>query len=82
MKLYVWRGSGVLQNWSSGIVCVLARSLADAKQLARTEVEQYYDWLYLDDEEDRAVLEGKLSFLNNEPEIYDYPIAISKFGGE
>lgn len=33
MKLYVWQGEGVLQDYTSGMICVLADSLEEALKL-------------------------------------------------
>jgi len=33
MKLYVWEGQGTLQDWSSGMICVLAHNLEEALRL-------------------------------------------------
>jgi len=33
LKLFVWEGEGVLQDYTSGMVCVLARDLKHALKL-------------------------------------------------
>lgn len=40
MKLFVWEGAGVLQDYSSGMICVLAHDLEEALRLIR---EKCYD---------------------------------------
>lgn len=37
MKLYVWHGEGVLQNYTSGIVVVLAASAEEAWKVLEAE---------------------------------------------
>jgi hypothetical protein len=33
LKLFVWEGEGVLQDYSSGMICVLAHNLPEALKL-------------------------------------------------
>lgn len=33
LKMYVWEGSGVLQDYSSGMICVLATNFEEAVKL-------------------------------------------------
>ena len=33
MKLFVWRGDGVLQDWTSGIMVVLAHDVQEAREV-------------------------------------------------
>lgn len=33
LKLFVWEGRGVLQNYTSGMICVLAHNLEEALRL-------------------------------------------------
>lgn len=40
MKLYVWEGDGVLEDYTSGMICVLAESLEQALQL----IEEKCNW--------------------------------------
>jgi len=35
MKLFVWQGDGVLQNWTSGIMIALAHDVDEARTLIR-----------------------------------------------
>ena len=35
LKLFVWEGEGVLQDWSSGMICVLAHNLDEALKLIK-----------------------------------------------
>lgn len=38
MKLYVWEGPGTLQDWSSGMICVLAPNLDIALKLIKEKM--------------------------------------------
>ena len=35
LKLFVWKGSGVLMDYSDGMICVLAHDLEEALKLIR-----------------------------------------------
>jgi len=39
IKLYVWQD--VLTDWTSGMVCILAHNLEEAKQVAERDFEDY-----------------------------------------
>lgn len=66
--MYVWKGEGVLQEYTSGLVCVLARSVGEAREIAL----QHLDVEYLDPNTD---------FLDEAPEILIEPGAASVCGG-
>lgn len=38
LKLFVWEGDGVLTDWSSGMICVLAKDLEQAVKLIKEKV--------------------------------------------
>jgi hypothetical protein len=88
MKLYVWRGKGVLQNYSSGIAFALAESLEQAiMEVKRSFILAFQDiyWIPnvdMEDEDFRSDVERHLQFLNDPPEIFDSPIGFFKEGGE
>ena len=42
LKLFVWEGDNVLQDYSPGMVCVLARSLGHAIELLEDKYPAYY----------------------------------------
>jgi len=33
LKLYVWEGDGVLEDWGTGLICVLAKNYREALKL-------------------------------------------------
>ena len=39
MKMYVWTGDGVLQDWDSGMIAVHAGSIAEARKIATETVQ-------------------------------------------
>lgn len=39
MKLFVWEGYGVLQDYTCGMICVLAESLEDAHRLIKEKCD-------------------------------------------
>lgn len=66
MKLYVWRGDGVLEDYTSGIAFALADNVSQARDLLRQSIE---------------LCEDCMVFLNREPEVYDSPVALHVHGG-
>jgi len=82
MKLYVWSGKGVLENYGYGMVVVYAESLEQARELAKPVVLEHYSWLDPNNEWDKEDIEYRLAFLNCQPNIYDKPIAISHAGSD
>lgn len=39
MKLFVWEGDGVLQDYTSGMICVLAHDLEEALKLIKEKCD-------------------------------------------
>ena len=39
MKLYIWEGDGVLQDWTSGMICALAPDLETALSVIQTDCD-------------------------------------------
>jgi len=33
LKLYVWEGEGILEDWGTGLICVLAKNYREALKL-------------------------------------------------
>ena len=65
LKLFVWEGEGILQDWTSGMVCVLATNLKQAFDLIREKYDDYY----LND------------LARIEPKIIEEPEAFAVYGG-
>jgi hypothetical protein len=81
VKLFVWNGKGVLDNYGSGVVFVLAESVEEARRLATAKLKaEVFDWMHAvvapdaADDDDREDLERSLSFLDREPEQPTGPI--------
>lgn len=67
LRLYVWEGEGILQDYDSGMIVALAHDAEEARALVRAT-----DYGYLP-----SVLEA----LGREPAVYDEPTAHLVFGG-
>jgi len=65
LKLFVWEGDGVLQDYTSGMVCVLATDLQQAFNLIREKYDDYY----LND------------LARIEPKVIEEPEAFAVYGG-
>lgn len=44
LKLYVWEGNGVLEDYGTGLICVLAYNLTEAKRLGKKSIGRYWDF--------------------------------------
>ena len=82
MKLYVWSGKGVLENYGYGMVVAYADSLEQARELVKPVILEYYWYLDPNDEDDKEDLKNRLAFLNCQPNIYDKPTAVIHAGSE
>ena len=65
LKLFVWEGDGVLQDYTSGMICVLATDLQQAFNLIREKYDDYY----LND------------LARIEPKVIEEPEAFAVYGG-
>ena len=45
LKLFVWEGEGVLTDWGTGLICVLAPDLETALHLIEEKYEQYTSYI-------------------------------------
>lgn len=68
MKMYVWDGEGVLQSFTTGMVCVLAPSLIEAREMAAQHCNERY-------------LRPDLDFIWKEPTVFQESAAASVEGG-
>ena len=66
LKLFVWEGDNVLQDWTSGMICVLAPNLEEALKLI---------------EEKESVAVGTGSFPVNDFKTITEPEAFLCWGG-
>lgn len=82
MKLYVWSGKGVLENYGYGMVVVYADSLEQARELVKPVILEYYWYLDPNDEDDKEDLKNRLAFLSCQPNTYDKPTAVIHAGSE
>ncbi len=91
MRLYVWRGIGVLPRYSSGICVAMATSVEEARQLIKAQLEadeiRYWakpePWeLEWEDDQSRAYAEAQRAWLEREPAIYDVSTVIYMEGSE
>lgn len=82
MKLYVWSGKGVLENYGYGMVVVYADSLEQARELVKPVILEYYWYLDPNDEDDKEDLKNRLAFLSCQPNTYDEPTAVIHAGSE
>ena len=91
MKLYVWRGHGVLPRYGPGVCVAMATCLEQARALVRKELEangvRYWakpePWeLEWEDDESRAWEEAQRAWLEREPAIYDTAAVIYLEGSE
>jgi hypothetical protein len=83
MKLFVWRGGNVLRDYGSGLAVALAESVEQARELLRQPIiDRHYDWLIGEwcDEEDKAQLNEYMSWLDEEPEVFDTPVGVWQRG--
>lgn len=65
LKLFVWEGQGVLQDYTPGMVCVLAENLEQAIKLIGEKYESYYF--------------SSIPF--EKYKVYDQPEAFACYGG-
>lgn len=78
MNLYVWEGDGVLQDFTSGLICAIANSPEEALQAIQDECS--YAWYDRDGKRNEA-------FPTKHPtriiplEMLDKPIAFVCWGG-
>lgn len=68
LKLYVWRGDGVLEDYTSGIAFTLADNASQARDLLRGSLKE-------------DVCDESMQFLDREPEVFDSPVALWVHGG-
>lgn len=87
MKLYVWNGEGVLENYGSGICIAFASSLGEAKSMVFNEIMLLKADLFTDPsafftEDEEELLERFTGFLSDDPKVFDNPIAFAIEGSE
>lgn len=41
MKLFIWEGDGVLEDYSTGLICVIAEDLEEANNIILKEIGKY-----------------------------------------
>jgi hypothetical protein len=78
VKIFVWRGDGVLQDWTSGMIVALAHDVEEAREVVLTEYRKNYTTEYR-----RTITLDDLPGIETEPEVFgiDGPLGFFVHGG-
>ena len=71
LRLFVWRGDGVLHNYSTGTVIAYAETCAQARNMVRAQIFEMYEFMGPIDGEVSDWWVGKLGFLAREPKVFE-----------
>lgn len=79
LKLYVWSGAGVLEQYGTGYAFALAETVGQAREMLLSQIQTRYDWIdwTSEDQDDVVWQRGKVGFLDKSPAVYDAPVAFA-----
>jgi hypothetical protein len=75
LRLFVWRGKGVLENYSTGTVIAYAKTCAQARNMVRAQIFEMYEFMGPIYGEDNDWWVAKLGFLGRDPEVFENAVA-------